>query len=50
MKYLKKLRKRWQGWRFAKQNPVVAESRSYITLALKLGVENPVMRKRRRNP
>lgn len=50
MKFLRKLRKRQQGWRFAQQNPVVAERRSYITQALKLGVENPVMRKRRRNP
>lgn len=50
MKYLKKLRKRWQGWRFAKQHPRVAERRAFITEAIKQGVENPVGRARRRTP
>ncbi|MDY3123675.1 MAG: hypothetical protein SOW21_04710 [[Actinobacillus] rossii] len=50
MKFLKKLRKRWQGWRFAKQNPTVAQLRGFLTEAIKQGVKNPVGRARRRNP
>lgn len=50
MKFLKKLRKRWQGWRFAKQNPTVAERRGFLAEAIKQGVENPVGRARRRKP
>lgn len=37
MKFLKKLRKRWQGWRFQKQNPVVAERHAYLKTAVQLG-------------
>lgn len=50
MKFLKKLRKRWQGWHFAKQNPEVAERRSFLKETIKQGVENPVGRARRRKP
>lgn len=37
MKLLKKLRKRWQAWRFAQQKPVVAERRTLLLQAVKQG-------------
>lgn len=40
MKLVKKLRKRWQAWRFAKRNPVVAERRYLLTQAVKQGKQN----------
>ena len=50
MKFLKKIRKRWQSRRFHKQNSVVAERRDFVALAIKQGVENPIGRARRREP
>lgn len=34
MKLIKKLRKRWQAWRFQKANPIVAERRGLLILAI----------------
>ncbi|AGK01605.1 TPA: hypothetical protein PXF07_000042 [Mannheimia haemolytica] len=50
MKYIKKLRKRWQIWRFLKNHPEVAQRRDLLAIAIKQGVENPVGRARRREP
>ncbi|MEG9490044.1 hypothetical protein [Mannheimia indoligenes] len=50
MKFLKKIRKRWQSWRFHQQKPTVAERRDLLAIAIKQGVENPVGRARRREP
>lgn len=50
MKFLKKLRKRRQSWRFAKNHPDLVERRGFLTEAIKQGVENPVGRARRRKP
>ncbi len=40
MKFLKKLRKRWQSWRFAKNHPDLVKRRGFLTEAIKPGVEN----------
>lgn len=37
MKLIKKLRKRWQLWRFHKQNPQAAERRALLKIALEQG-------------
>lgn len=37
MRLVKKLRKRWQQWRFQQQNPVVANRRALLTQAVKQG-------------
>lgn len=47
MKLIKKLRKRWQLWRFAKQKPVIAERRGYLLLAIRQGNQSPVGRAKR---
>ncbi|MDD6910763.1 hypothetical protein [Actinobacillus minor] len=47
---MKKLRKRWQSWRFAKNHPDLAERWGFLTEAIKQGAENPVGRARRRKP
>ncbi|OAQ15011.1 hypothetical protein F480_00225 [Bibersteinia trehalosi Y31] len=41
MKFLKKLRKRWQGWRFAKNHPELAERRHLLKVAITQGKEIP---------
>lgn len=50
MKFLKKIRKRWQSWRFHQQKPTIATHRDLLAIAIKKGVENPVGRARRREP
>lgn len=40
MKLVKKLRKRWQAWRFAKQKPEVATRRQLLIEAVKKGKPN----------
>lgn len=47
MKLIKKLRKRWQLWRFQKQHPVVAERRAFLIEAIKQGNYCPVGRAKR---
>lgn len=37
MKLIKKLRKRWQAWRFQKANPIVAERRALLAQAILKG-------------
>lgn len=37
MKFYKKLRKRWQVWRFQKANPIVAERRALLARAILQG-------------
>lgn len=37
MKLVKKLRKRWQQWRFQRQKPQVAERRNLLATAIKQG-------------
>lgn len=37
MKLIKKLRKRWQAWRFQQQKPKVAERRALLVQAVKQG-------------
>lgn len=37
MKLVKKLRKRWQQWRFQQQKPQVAERRTLLLQAVKQG-------------
>lgn len=39
MKLVKKLRKRWQAWRFQQQKPKMAERRALLEIALQQGRE-----------
>ncbi|MGX2948576.1 hypothetical protein [Frederiksenia canicola] len=47
MKLVKKLRKRWQQWRFQRQKPVIAERHHYLKQAILQGNQNPVSRAKR---
>lgn len=47
MRLVKKLRKRWQMWRFLQKQPHIAERRAYLRQAIKLGNTHPVGRAKR---
>lgn len=47
MRFLIKLYKRWQRWRFAKRKPVIAERHSILKEAVRQGNQSPVSRAKR---
>lgn len=47
MKLVKKLRKRWQLWRFQRQKPQVAERHQLLKQAILQGNQHPVGRAKR---
>ncbi|MGX3066440.1 hypothetical protein [Ursidibacter arcticus] len=47
MKFVKKLRKRWQLWQFQQQKPVIAERHHYLKQAIQQGNQHPVGRAKR---
>ncbi|MDD0824361.1 hypothetical protein PTQ27_07785 [Mannheimia sp. AT1] len=47
MKYLKKVRKRWQLWQFYRQQPELKTRHNLLREAIKQGIENPVGRARK---
>lgn len=46
-KWIKKLRQRWQQWRFYRRRPDLAERHNWLRAAVAEGKKNPVGRARR---